>query len=292
MQIHVKAMAWTWSFDVEPATTLAELRSLVADRLRREQDVPVGPDSIRILTRGGVPVTAVDIGTLGLNSGDGLQAVVGPGTSMGTSASAAPARPQYDVAVQKVLARDLIYLSGQERTFVFVGIGSHSGSVDPTSIKRQQCPDAVVEACAAAGLQLQLVLIDSLFGGRLPGAQLYDIDAGWQPEPPAWGDPFPKVQRYRHSGTGTQLVTYMTTIPVAEYAIASRPLDEASANGPGRMLAGIDLAEVGYHLAVRQGGLVAGNFYPADIAPYCVAGAPDLLTAIGPPYYFPELWPA
>jgi hypothetical protein len=291
MQIYVKAMAWTWSFDVEPGTTLAEVRSLVADRLRREQDVPVGPDSVRILTLGGVPVTAVDVGTLGLVAGDGLQAVVGPGASSASSGPVVPARPQYDVAVQKVMARDLVTLSGDERAFVFVGIGSHSGSHDPTSIMRQQCPDPIVHACAAHGLQLHVVLIDSLFGGRLPGAQIYDLDAGWQPEPPAWGDPFPKVQRYQHTGHGAHLVTYMTTIPVAEYAIASRSLDEVAAHGLGRMLAGIDLAEVGHHLAIRGGGMVAGNFYPADVAPYCVAGSPELLEAIGPPYYFPDLRP-
>lgn len=121
-----------------------------------------------------------------------------------------------DREVLQQLKQDLlaIYKYDGAPLFVFIGIASYDAGHGEASVKRQQCPDALLTWCKANGWDLTVMLIDPGFGGG-KDPQIYDqVDQGWI-SAPFHTEANGKIRHYTDAvGQGKHVViTYATEIP-------------------------------------------------------------------------------
>jgi hypothetical protein len=156
----------------------------------------------------------------------------------------------YDPPVRSALESLLQVLAQDDAPlFVFIGLGCYDYNHGPESVKRQQCPDTVLETCTSKGLKLVLILIDPDFiAPGPPPPQIYDLHTNWKLAEVIV--PETKVRRYSYEGRPAfQLWTCATPVLAKEYG------------GELKTLAGQDLVAIGQAIARKGGYLVSGNFY-------------------------------
>lgn len=147
-----------------------------------------------------------------------------------------------------------------EKTFLFIGLGSYDNDHGLTSIKRQQCRDAMFDWCAANGWRLIIVLVDPAFASVDGPPQIYDVaNKGWYPRP-AWETDDHKVRQYINlSHPLTSVWTFATGI---------REYDPLRSITDPTKIEGVDV-RAAFENAVRTKRrrrccLVMGNFYGDD----------------------------
>lgn len=221
-----------------PQETISVVKQKALDQIKKGLD----PALFGLRPQGGRPMLydAKTVAAYGLDSHSTLDLV--------------PLRTpvDYDPQVRSTLER---LLQGLERDdaplFVFIGLGCYDYSHGPESVKRQQCPDAVLATCIDKGLKLVLILIDPDFIAPSGAPQIYDLNENWKPAEVAV--PGTRVRRYSYEGQpGFQLWTCATPVLTKEYG------------GELKTLAGQDLATIGRTIAGKGGYLVSGNFYAEE----------------------------
>jgi len=295
MHLFVKVRGVTLTLDVEPGTTIAEVKAMVASKLSSPSET-VPASGIRLMDKSNKAFgEGMEGGTVTVGDCDIQPDITVFGVVVPTRQPDA-----YIPHIKETLQQDLVALTELDKTFVFIGLAScdngHPERQDNT-ILRQQCPEHLPPLCQKYGLSLRILLVDLGFGAiREP--QIYDIDQGWKPvgadvgeteekketkekTPTSVGDP--RVHRYAHTN-GAQLGVYPTNINGEEYNRTDLKPKQAAEKPPQRTLAGLDLLDVAARVVKHGGVLVAGNFFQ-DAAPYVVAGDPRILAELGKPYY-------
>ena len=167
-------------------------------------------------------------------------------------------------------------LHPQEFTFIGLGCFDHGHGLE--SIKRQQCPDALLEYCIARRVDLNIILIDPGFDAEETSPQIYD-QPGWVHLLSEEGG---KIRRYKYAPATSAgacdvwITVFATKIPEYGSALVTR----------GKVIAGIDVHDL-FRSVIRGKAagacLVCGNFYshPTDKGQFFTLGSEDVVTAAG-----------
>jgi hypothetical protein len=183
----------------------------------------------------------------------------------------------------RTLATDLT-----EGTFIFISIGCYDHKHGVASIKRQQCPDRVINWCRQNAWNLIVVLIDQDFRqNKEDEPQIYNVgEQGWSSVPKLTMLE-ERVRVYRNltatfldpsSAENAQhdmrIVVFAAGIPEYGDALMER-----------RRIAGESHMDT-FQLAIQEGNLrhccvVSGNFYPEELVEnhYCAIGDGEALAA-------------
>lgn len=244
------------TFDVSPAITVVALKQLYINQI----DNSVTLEQMSLFDRLSKPMAKDDLMLQDYNvqKDDTLELQISAGD-------------QYDPQVEPVLKQDIIALT-QEKSpqFVFIGIGSYDNGhpEKEISIKRQQCPDALLNLCIQKGWKLRILQVDTGFlATPSKSPQIYDIDKNWQ-----LTDEIDKgkVRRYTYKGHDFQLCTYATKVFSLEYG------------GVAKTLAGVDLLNLIVPSVVKSGGcIVVGNFYLEGNKAHIAMGDKEVLKTLG-----------
>jgi hypothetical protein len=293
MQIFVKFSdcGVTCTVDIEPTTTVGEIKARAAAKLEATNGMSVAPAQIRLRWNSRQMDEGDDgratAGSYGLTAASNVEAKI----------DAVPEGDAPDDGSAKALRdlrQDLEGLIAEEKKFVFIGIGSFDNNPEKGLTLQQQCPKVLPSLCVQFGLSLEIYLIDPRFGQRTNLPQIYDIGDVWtldvfSDEEGGSGSDSEALDPTRlYSGPNdAQLSVYAVNLPAEEYDLAQLLPAEVPTKPVGRTLAGVDLIKVAAGIVKGGGVLVAGNFYSTDVAPFHVAGNKDILTHLGPPYYRP-----
>lgn len=194
-----------------------------------------------------------------------------------------PARRE-DAPIDNVLAKLQAFLrlsagelGSDEMTFIGIGCFDHGHGED--SIKRQQCPDSLLQYCIRQRVDLNLILVDPGFAdtsGRF--RQIYDMP-GWRLQFVEEGG---RIRQYSYTpavaaGACDVWLTVFAT-GIAEYTLELA--------GQGKLVGGISLPDV----FAAAGGphhpgacVISGNFYltPPDSSQYFTRGSQQAIAAAG-----------
>lgn len=240
MQIFVKTTEGkTLTLEVESANTIGEVKKLISDKTGIPQNA--------FHLRSGTKPFAKEAATL-------QDCGIHKEQTLIMYAARQPVR--YDEDVKPLLKKNILELIEQAdsaNTFILVCLGCYDHDHGDDSIKRQQCPVGLLEACRSAGYQLRILLVDSGFDdGDFP--QIYDIDTNWECQGKQADG---KVVRYKYADGNAQLFTFATQVLPGEYG------------GALLTLADVDLDES--FPDKTKSCLVVGNFY-GSTKPYLVKG--------------------
>ncbi|HEU5229540.1 MAG TPA: ubiquitin-like domain-containing protein [Ktedonobacteraceae bacterium] len=263
MQIFIKlvrekvAESKVYELNIHPGATIAQLKQQIVSDI----DTSISVGQITLLNHTNKPLT-VDEATLqdyNVQSNNTLEAQISGG-------------PSYNPQVEPILKQDLISLAKEKAPqFVFITIGSYdNGHLEGVaSIKRQQCPDALLMVCKSKGWKLRILLIDDGFIAppSSKALQIYDVDKDWKLEKEIEKG---LVRCYQHKGGDFQLCTYATKVRDNEYG------------GVEKTLAGVDILKDLAPAVVQNGGcIVVGNFYLATTKPHLALGDKQVLKELG-----------
>lgn len=251
---------------VEPGDTIGQLKEKVADKIELEFGYRVPTDNDMRLRHGGKWLNndAITVGEQGIEKETTLMLHINMGN---------PFPATYDEVVKPILAQDLTHL-GQVQTaqFVFIGLGSYDNGhpEGEASIKRQQCPDALLRICGEKNWKLRVLLVDKPFitAPSSGSQQIYNVDANWERQANQDVDGG-KVRRFQYRGHDFQLCTYATNVFKAEY------------DGVVKTLAGVDLSQFAQEVVRHGGCIVVGNFYKSTARPHLALGDITVLQELG-----------
>ena len=175
------------------------------------------------------------------------------------------------------------------REFIFIGIGSYDNNHGKASIKRQQCPDALIQFCFKNQWDLTIFLIDPGFKPEESSSfpQVYDLgEQGWLAKPSftanggkvrVYKNQFatridPESEKYAQHDM--RVITYATGLP--EYDLVNSINDR-------KKVAKLPIFDLFGAKGVKGACVVSGNFYgdPPDQSQYCTWGAPQDLVDAG-----------
>lgn len=257
MQIFIRSEqnGRTRTLEVESSDLIVEVKQRFIDKVEVEEGYSIPSERIRFRYGGKVLEDNDTIGQWNIQKESTIMFI----TLLGN-----PFPPTYDAGVKPILMQDLTNL-GQvhEAQFVFIGLGSYDNGHDEgiSSVKRQQCPDAVLEICRQKGWKLRVILVDRAFtASPLSGApQIYNVDANWQ-----WKEELDqeegKVRHFTYKDHDFQLCTYATNIYKAEY------------NGTVKTIAGVTLSQLAEEIVNHGGCIVVGNFFKISAKPHLALG--------------------
>jgi hypothetical protein len=129
------------------------------------------------------------------------------------------------------------------KQFVLISIASfvpHGKSYE--EIMRQQCPRDVVAHCEKHGMQLRVILADSLFT-KGQGTQIYEADPNWKLMAETLGG---KIRHYVYEGTTDSITAYATDVEWESHD------EQKTVAGVNLQHLGYALEELGGHLLVRS----------------------------------------
>lgn len=263
-QIFVKDLVGkTQTFDVTAEHTVVQLKRMFFERVLGK-DEPTSEDlgGLKLAFASRALEHTKTLGAYRITRESTLHASMGSSATTGYIGDAPPVDPnafdyQYDPEVKPQIQQQLkARLVGADKTFLFVGIGSHvSSHEDEDRVKRQQCPDWMRAFCADAHLQLSIMLLDQGFADASSDRhQVYGNQLSGHQEWKAEGDAG-KVRRF---GTqGISLTAYGTNLPNADFA------------GTSHELAGFKFDMVCSIVGKKGGCVLIGNLYNE--------GSPDIL---------------
>lgn len=254
------------TIEVDASNTIGQVKEKVADKIELEFGYRIQVMSDIHLIYGGKELTddAVTLEAKGIQKEATLMLHVFEGGAF---------PPTYDATVKPVLAQDLGSL-GQVQTahFVFIGLGSYDNGHDEgiVSIKRQQCPDALLQLCHEKGWKLRVLLIDNAFtkSPLSDPPQIYKVDTNWEwkeNQDVAEG----KVRHYEYKNRDFRLWTYATNVFKAEY------------EGKALTIAGVNLSQLAQEIVKNGGCIVVGNFYKITAEPHLAMGDTVALKSLG-----------
>lgn len=168
-------------------------------------------------------------------------------------------------------------LGSKEMTFVGIGCFDHGHGED--SIKRQQCPDALLGYCIRRRVDLNVILVDPGFADTTGTyRQIYDLP-GWRLQ---FTEEDGRIRQYSYApavaaGACDIWLTVFAT-GIAEYTLELA--------GQGKIVGGISIPDV---FAAAGGSshpeacVISGNFYhtPLDPSQYFTRGSQQVVAAAG-----------
>jgi len=184
-----------------------------------------------------------------------------------------------DSEVQKLLQQFLRICAGElgPGEITFIGVGSYDHGHGEASIKRQQCPDALLTYCVRNGCDLNIILIDSGFGSQQEKpSQIYHL-GGWVLTAEEHKG---RIRQYMYAPAAAAracdiwLTVFATDIP--EYA--------NQLSGQGKTIATIHLPSTFSMLGSSQHArscLICGNFYTTDSSQYFTLGSKAAIEGAG-----------
>lgn len=279
MQIFIKYNG-TKTLDVEEQDTIEDVRIKLIEKLHLPQSA-----LFRFIYSGKIVPDKTSLKDCGISKEATIHAF-----------ALASATSVLDEDVLNELRENLDSLVGNldENQYLFIGVGSFDNGHGSASIKRQQCPDAVLRICKKYRWDLTVLLIDPGFTPEAEHEQIYDIDTqGWASMPCA-SSQSGKIRVYKntmatyinpnqkaHALHDCRVVTFATGVP--EYDLIN------SINNR------YEIAEVPFYKMVKTQlfrkklenvCIVSGNFYAEKPSKtqYFSIGNLAALAASGIPY--------